>query len=181
MFIYGVLPCKNMILTKRVILDEVEQGRIKITPFDKKAVGPASVDLTLGDYVRVFKKSDNIPMNERIDYKKFTRKVSIKKGYILEPGELVLGITTERITLPDDVCGWLQSRSRFARAGLIVHMTAPFMQPGINNNQVLEMLNAGPHDLKLMPGVKLCQFIFERTEGKAHYRGRFDNQSARDF
>lgn len=170
-----------MILTKRVILDEIKQGRIKISPFDKRAVGPASVDLTLGGYIRVFKKADNIPMTRQIDYKKYTKKVSIRKGYILEPGELVLGITKEHITLPDDVCGWLQSRSRFARVGLIVHMTAPFMQPGIDNHQVLEMLNAGPHDLKLVPGVKLCQFIFERTEGKARYRGKFGHQSIRDF
>ncbi|MBW3019378.1 dCTP deaminase [Candidatus Woesearchaeota archaeon] len=170
-----------MILTKKVILEEIRKGRIKITPFDKTAVGAASVDLTLGDTVRVFKKTDNIPITEGIDYKKYTRKISIKKGYILEPGELILGITKERIKLPDDICGWLQSRSRFARLGLIVHMTAPFMQPGIDNHQALEIFNAGPHDLKLKPGIRVCQFIFERCEGKARYRGKFSKQSGKTF
>jgi len=170
-----------MILTKSVILDEIKKGRIKISPFDRSAVGAASVDLTLGDNIRVFKKTDNIRINETVNYKNFTSKISIKKGYVLEPGELVLGITREKITLPDDICGWLQSRSRFARLGLIIHMTAPFMQPGINNHQVLEIFNAGPHDLVLKPGTRVCQFIFERCEGHAKYRGKFSAQSSATF
>jgi uncharacterized repeat protein (TIGR01451 family) len=52
-----------------------------------------------------------------IDYRTLTSLVDINDGYLLEPGELVLGITRERITLPEDLCGWLNSRSRFARIG----------------------------------------------------------------
>jgi dCTP deaminase len=170
-----------MILTKKVILEEIKNKNIKISPFDPKAIGAASVDLTLGDTIRVFKKVDNIPIQENVDYKKYTKRVSIKKGYVLEPGELIIGITREKIKLPDDICGWLQSRSRFARLGLIVHMTAPFMQPGINNHQALEIYNAGPHDLKLKPGTRVCQFIFERCEGHAKYRGKFGGQSPKTF
>jgi len=33
------------------------------------------------------------------------------------PGRTGPGITQERITLPEDLCGWLNSRSRFARIG----------------------------------------------------------------
>ena len=35
-----------------------------------------------------------------------------------------------------------EGRSRFARIGLFVHITAGFMNPGINNRQVLEIYNA---------------------------------------
>ena len=172
---------KNMILTKRVILDEIKKGNIKITPFDRKAVGAASVDLSLGSFIRVFNKTDSVAIRENVDYRKYSKRVSIKDGFILKPGELIIGITRERVSLPDDICGWLQSRSRFARLGLIVHMTAPFMQPGINNHQALEIYNAGPHDLKLKPGTKVCQFIFERCEGHARYRGKFSGQAPKDF
>ena len=41
------------------------------------------------------------------------RKILIKSKYIIKPGELVLGITVEKITLPGNICGWLNSRSRF--------------------------------------------------------------------
>lgn len=166
-----------MILTRKCILDEIEKKNIAVVPFNKSCVGPASVDLSLGDHVRVFNIADSISVREFVDYKKYTKKVSIKEGFVLKPGTLVLGITKERIKLPSNICGWLQSRSRFARLGLVVHMTAPFMQPGINNHQVLEIFNAGPNDLRLKPGIRICQFIFERCEGEAKYRGKFSNQS----
>jgi deoxycytidine triphosphate deaminase len=38
-----------MILAKPEILNQIRNGRIKIEPYDENAVGPASIDLTLGD------------------------------------------------------------------------------------------------------------------------------------
>ena len=167
-----------MILTKNKILDEINKKRIKITPFDKTSIGPASIDLRLGDEVRIFKNKNNkIKAIDSFDYKKITKKISIKKGHTLKPGDLVLGITKEKITLPNDICGWLNSRSRFARLGLMVHITAPFIQPGVSNKQVLEIYNAGPQDIVLIPKTKLCQFIFQRCEGNAQYQGKFKSQN----
>jgi hypothetical protein len=60
----------------------------------------------------------------------------------LLPGQACLGITVETIQLAPGLCGLLEGRSRFARLGLFVHITAGFMQPGINNRQVLEIYNA---------------------------------------
>ena len=166
-----------MILTQKEIFKEIAKKRIKIEPFDKSAVGPASIDLTLDKELRVFKKDKSqIEMKEGADYKKITKLIDIRKGYALKPGELVLGITKEKVTLPEDICGWLQSRSRFARFGLMSHMTAPFVCPGVSNKSVLEIFNAGPRALKLIPGVKICQLIFQTCKGKAKYKGIFKEQ-----
>jgi hypothetical protein len=56
--------------------------------------------------------------------------------YLLLPGCACLGITEESINLSGNLCGLLEGRSRFARLGLFVHITAGFMNPGINNRQV---------------------------------------------
>ena len=166
-----------MILTKKEILREIKKKRIKIIPFDIESLGPASLDLTLDNKIRIFENIDHtIDVFENTDYSKITRKKIIKDKYIIKPGELVLGITKEKITLPEDICGWLSSRSRFSRLGLMVHITAPFVQPGVSNKQVLEIYNAGPNNLGLIPGTKICQFIFERCEGKAKYTGKFKDQ-----
>lgn len=165
-----------MILTQKEILKEIAKKRIKITPFDRSAVGPASVDLALGNALRVFKKGGVVEITSSADYEKITRKIDISKGYILKPGELVLGITKEKITLPDNICGWLQSRSRFARFGLMSHVTAPFVCPGVSNKSVLEIYNAGPRKLEIKPGVKICQIIFQSCKGRAKYKGIFRNQ-----
>jgi dCTP deaminase len=58
----------------------------------------------------------------------------------------------------------------------MIHITASFMQPGIDNRQVLEMYNAGPIPLAIHPGMAVCQFIFAECTGQARYSGRFSDQ-----
>lgn len=166
-----------MILTRDAILKEIRKKRIVINPFDESAIGPGSVDLTLSDEIRTFKKKlKAIPATASSDYREITEKKIVSGSFILKKGELILGITKESIKLPGDIAGWLNSRSRFARLGMMVHITAPFMQPGTEGRQVLEMYNASNHDLILTPGEKVCQFVFERCEGKAEYSGSYKKQ-----
>ncbi|MCX7028234.1 MAG: dCTP deaminase [Spirochaetes bacterium] len=167
-----------MILTHDEILAEIDSGRIGIDPFERGAIGPASVDLRLGSEIRIYSPMPQvISITAASNYREMTYKLELDEaGYVIKPGELVLGITLERITLPTDIAGWLGSRSRFARLGLMVHVSAPFMQPGISNNQVLEIFNTGPNFLRLVPGEWICQFVFERCEGNAAYKGSFASQ-----
>lgn len=163
------------ILTKKKILKEIKKGKIKITPFDVKAVGPGSVDLALDGQFRVFTKGKTYEVTEKADYQKISKAVK-SNSIVIKPGEVILGITKERITLSDNICGWLEGRSRFARLGLLVHITAGFMQPGIDNRQVLEIANLSKRPLRLHAGTRICQFIFQKTKGKARYEGRFKGQ-----
>ncbi len=165
------------ILTKKEVLKEIKKGNIKITPFRKSNLGPASYDLTLDNKFRKFTTDKIIDIRNNTNYKKYTRAFTAKT-VLLHPGEFVLGVTKERIKLSKDICGWLSGRSRFARLGLTVHITANFVQPGINNKQVLEIRNLGSSVLKLNPGTKICQIIFQRTEGSSKYKGRFARQSS---
>ncbi len=170
------------ILTRDEILKEIKAGNIVIDPFDEKMVGPGSVDLHLGEKFRIFKKvHEIIEVNNNADYSKMTELRHAPEGIVLMPGETILGITRERIQLASNICGWLEGRSRFARLGLLVHISASFMQPGINNQQVLEMTNFSPMPLRIHPGTAICQFIFQRTIGEAKYEGRFRNQVNNDF
>jgi len=164
-----------MIITRGEILKLLKKGAIKIEPFDEKDIGPGSVDLTLDNQIRIFNSKKKI--SEDTDYKKITKIVNISRGYNLKPGELVLGITKEKITLPEDICGWLNSRSRFARIGLMSHITAPFVAPGVSNHQILEIYNAGKNTILLQPGFKICQIVFQECKGKAKYNGIFKTQT----
>lgn len=168
-----------MILTHDKILEEIDKGNIKIEPFEVSRVGAGSIDLCLGNVFRRFKHHNKVfPVKENSDFEEITELVKIQKGefLLLKPQETVLGITCERITLAPDLCGWLEGRSRFARLGLGVHITSGFMQPGIDNYQVLEITNLGPTPLGLYPGTAICQMIFQRCEGEARYQGKFAAQ-----
>jgi len=164
-----------MILAKPEILRQIHDGRIRIEPYDEAAVGPASIDLTLDNKLRVFNADQHITRAD-IDYKTLAELMDITDGYLLEPGELVLGITKERITLPGDVCGWLNSRSRFARIGLMSHIAAPFLAPGISNKQILEIYNAGRNKIRLTPGMRICHVVLQECKGSAIYTGAWKDQ-----
>lgn len=122
------------VLARSEILTALEDGSIKIEPKPLLAeVGPASVDLTLSNEFRFYKPGLSvIPINEATDYKSITEKVVIdeekQQYYLLLPGQACLGITKERIQLSQGLCGLLEGRSRFARMGLFVHITAGFMK-----------------------------------------------------
>jgi len=172
------------ILARSEILEEIEHGRIRVEPYDREMVGPASIDLHLANAFRVFvRMPTDVKVLGDLDYKQFTKGIWIPDGETLKmrPGETLLGITSEKITLPPDICGWLEGRSRFARIGLLVHISASFMQPGISNHQVLEMSNFGHLDLEIVPGTAVCQFVFQRTEGEGSYSGIFAGQNPDGF
>jgi dCTP deaminase len=172
------------VLGRQAILQAIDQGQITITPFTPELVGPASLDLTLASTFRVFRKVHQVvEVHEQTDYREFTDKIAIPSGQhiLIMPGETVLGITRERLRLGPGLCGWLEGRSRFARLGLMVHISAPFMGPGINSQQVLEMSNFGPAPLAVAPGLAICQFVFQKLEGSEHYEGRFAGQTEQTF
>ena len=168
------------VLTQGEILREIESGRLRIDPFAVDQVGPASIDLHLGDELRVPRDDIEGPIHvtDDADCMGYTELVKLDQPYVLEPGKAVHGITRETIDLPPDLCGWLEGRSKIARLGLTVHVTAGFVHPGVTNRQVLELSNVSGVALALHAGVRICQIVLERTEGEAVYRGRFADQQA---
>lgn len=165
------------VLTHDEIKKELECGTIQISPqIDENQISVASVDLHISNEFRVFKKDTKIiDLKETTDYKDLTDEV-IADQLVIQPQETVLGITREKITMPGDICGWLEGRSRFARLGLLIHISAGFIQPGVSNRQVLEITNLSPNSLILYANERLCQIIFQRCEGNAKYNGKFVRQ-----
>jgi len=167
-----------VILTRDRILAEVAAGNVVIDPFDEDMVGPASVDLHLDDKVRILDDAHReIDIHDGTDYRDYSSVESLDAPLALRPGETILGITREQIRLPPNICGWLDGRSRFARLGLTIHITAGFLSPGIDNKQVLEISNLSGRTLKLHAGTRICQVILQRTDGEAVYSGRFADQT----
>ena len=173
------MPPEMAVLTRDAILQELRSGRLVIDPLEESQVGPASIDLTLGDEIRVIEPGDvPIQILEETDYRDHTVVRSLAEPYVLESGSTIHGITRERISLPLDLVGFLEGRSRIARLGLMIHVTSALVQPGVDNHQVLEMGNVSGHPLCIHAGVRVCQIVLMRTEGEARYEGRFAKQDA---
>ncbi|MDI6806998.1 MAG: dCTP deaminase [Candidatus Aenigmarchaeota archaeon] len=167
------------VLTRDIILKLIKDGEIKIKPFKEEQVGPASIDLHLGNSFRVFKRAhEPVKVSGEPKYKEITESVEIggKASLLIMPGELVNGITQEEVWLPDNICGRILGRSGFARMGLLTHLSSGFIHPGSKNRIALEIINLSPVPLAITPGIKICQIVLEWVEGKAKYKGRFQFQ-----
>lgn len=159
----------------------IEDELFKIEPFDPTQVGSASIDLHLGDTFRVFEKTrDLFHVREDSDYKQVTRTVKVEGGryLLIMPNELVQGITQENLSIPATLSGRIEGRSRFARLGLLIHLSSGFIQPGSTGKVVLEILNVSPLPLALHPGTAICQVILEEALGATPYKGSFAGQIA---
>jgi len=167
------------ILTHDEILAHIKNSVIHIDPFDPKRVGPASIDFTLGNQFRVFKKHQK-PIeltSDTFNADIYSELLTVHDKICIRRHETILAVTVEKLTLPPTICGWIQGRSRFARIGLMVHITSSFIQPGVSNHQVLEIYNAGPVPITIYPGIAICQIVLEETTGEAIYKGKYQNQT----
>src|SRR5258705_10251304 len=94
-----------VVLSDRDIRAAIVSGRIGIDPFDPSCVQPASIDIRLDRFFRVFRSSRHayIDLAKPLDDITELVEVAETEAFILHPGEFVLGSTRERIRLSDDV------------------------------------------------------------------------------
>ncbi len=161
-----------MLLSNNDIREYMKKGKIRIRPFTPDQLGPASVDLTLGNKFWFFKDKylgSTVDLS-KVDFREANRAVTADT-LVLAPHEMCLGITREKITLAPDVMGRLEGRSRYARMGLSVHITSALVQAGSDNHQVLEIVNNAPFTMALHSGMRISQVVFYqlRTPTSAPY------------
>ncbi len=170
-----------MILSDKDIQNYIKKGSIKITPLEKNQIGPASVDLTLSDEWHFFKKKY---IGKKVDLSKVSFQEAFEKKngktITLKTGEMCLARTKEKITLDSNIMGKLEGRSRFARMGLIVHITSALVQPGSSNHQILEIANLAPFEVTLHQGMRISQVVFETLKSKSSKPYKKFGKIARD-
>jgi|SRR3989339_820942 len=156
-----------MVLSNRDIENAIRNKEIIIKPLEKEQIGPASIDLTLSKEWYFLKKEH---VGARVDLNKLSFKTAYKKinanMAVLAPGDMCLGKTVEKITLAPDIMGRLEGRSRYARMGVIIHLTSALVQPGSSNRQVLEIVNLSPFTMILHEGMRISQVVFDRLDSK---------------
>src|SRR5258708_2917214 len=79
-------------------------------------------------------------------------------GHFLRPTDWQ---TYKNIWIPRYLIAMVEGRSSYARAGLSMHQTAPWLQPGWNGQITLEIRNSGPFLIELTPAEDMpCQVTF---------------------
>ncbi|AXR74848.1 dCTP deaminase [Auritidibacter ignavus] len=151
-----------MLLSDRDIKASLDSGRIQLDPLDRDMVQPASIDVRLDRFFRLFDNHRNVHIDPSVEQPDLTRLVSVDpdEPFILHPGEFVLGATYEQVTLSHDVAARLEGKSSLGRLGLLTHSTAGFIDPGFSGHITLELSNMATLPIKLWPGSKIGQLCF---------------------
>jgi dCTP deaminase len=166
-----------MILSDIDILNELEDGRLKIDPLEDidTQIQPSSVDLRLGSEFLTFNYT-NIPYIDPKDEEQtntYTSKITIENDeiFVLHPGDFVLGTTKETVEIPAGLVAEVNGRSSLGRLGVLVHATAGVVDPGYCGEITLELSNIGRAPIALTPGMRICQILITelRTEADRPY------------
>jgi deoxycytidine triphosphate deaminase len=102
-----------VLLSDRDIKKEVESGRVKLEPYTPELIQPASIDVRLDRYFRVFENHRYPHIDPAEEQPELTRLVEPAgaEPFVLHPGEFVLASTFEVVTLPDDIAGRLEGKA----------------------------------------------------------------------
>jgi dCTP deaminase len=164
---------------------EIASGEIGLAPFDPEMVQPASVDVRLDRFFRLFDNHKYAHIDPEQDQNELTRLVEVAadEPFILHPGEFVLGSTYEVVSLGNGVAARLEGKSSLGRLGLLTHSTAGFIDPGFSGHVTLELSNMATLPIKLWPGSKIGQLCFfkltsdtEHPYGSGPYGNRYQGQ-----
>ena len=153
-----------MILSDATIRKSIETGKIRIFPdFDDKDIRPAGVRLHLGDELLVPIPGQTVDLSgtHDLNYEKVIIS-NTRGGYVLRPGEFVLGTTYETIHVPTDIVAKLDGRSTLARLGLLIHCSSDTIDGNHEHPRsiVLEMKNIGTFNLILKPRIPIALLVF---------------------
>ena len=155
------------ILVDREIRQEVAQGLLVITPYEDRLIQPNSYDVRLSDRFSWHEKSDRVidPYASHTVLEGVVQ--TVQDSVVLKPYEFILGATLEAISLPDYIVGQLTGKSSLARLGVMVHVTAGFIDAGFSHPPAqitLEILNVGNRPVRLHAGMSIGQMVFTRTQ-----------------
>ena len=113
-----------MILVDKQILKKVSSGTLGIEPFRVDRVQPNSYDVSLSqNFIYIGRDcNDVLDVKDKNTYD--LGAVSVRRcSIILTPGEFVLGETSEKVQLPDNIVASIEGKSSLARLGLQIHQT----------------------------------------------------------
>jgi len=150
-----------MFLSDKDIKAAIERGEIRIDDFDEKRLNQVSYDLILGN--KFFANDPHMtpyidPVNKVFPPMK---EIVVPDGeaFVLHPGFSILGYSADFFG-SDKYVIELNGKSSLARIGLLVHASAPLVNPGHYLNIAMELFNLNNLPILLRPKMPIAQLTF---------------------
>lgn len=175
------------VITKKQILEKIKSGEIVFKPdLDAFQLQNHSVDLRLGFTFMIPRRSSISPKGRTtLDIMSFDKTndhyfevVEMEEGqyFDLLPGEHVLVCTFESIKVPNNLMAVLYPRSSTNRRGLSLDLTG-IVASGYEGQLTLPIRNNTQSQIiRLYPGERFCQIVFETLSEPVEINGINKNQ-----
>ena len=147
-----------MILSDQEILKEIAAGNIIIEPFERHCLGTNSYDVHLGKHLAMYTE-DVLDARQPNSIEHFEIP---EEGFVLEPGNLYLGVTKEYTETHAHV-PFLEGKSSVGRLGIDIHATAGKGDVGFCNTWTLEI--SVSHKVRVYAGMPIGQLIYFEVRG----------------
>lgn len=148
-----------MILTDKQIIEAIERKEIVIQPYYPHRLGTNSYDVCLSGSLAVY--TDEV-LDARL-HNEVTHFEIGPEGFVLQPGELYLGVTIE-YTETHNYVPFLEGKSSIGRLGIDIHATAGKGDVGFCNTWTLEISCVRP--VRVYAGMPIGQLIYFKIDGE---------------
>lgn len=146
------------VLSDRSIRERLRIGEIvPAALYDRTvydAVQPASLELTISD--SVIRPHGHKPLRVEAE--------ADKNRIYIRPREFLLGSTRETVHIPNDLLARVEGKSSWARRGIMVHVTAGFIDPGFRGQITLELYNLSSVTQVILVGSRVAQLALEELD-----------------
>lgn len=154
------------VLADHEIAAAVRKGRLRVDPFDDELVRPAAISLRLGETAFVLRPDAPVDTAEAASYPALEPRLPDDAGRLtVNPGEVVLAPTLERIVMPDTMVGVLDGISDVARLGMSVvlaHQVSPGFGAPDGAVLTLEIVSRLGRPVHLRPRTRICNLMLMR-------------------
>lgn len=170
-----------MLLHDAGIMRAIEDKSIGINPLNRDALQPSSLDLRLGNEFAIVDTSGIAVLNPKLDnsWRVIRKTIDPGNSFLLWPRSFVLASTVESVKLSLNIAARVEGKSSLGRLGLLVHITAGFIDPGFEGQVTLELANMLDVPIRLYPDMPVAQICFFLMAGYAtsyQERGKYMNQ-----
>ncbi|MGC8630990.1 MAG: dCTP deaminase [Thermoprotei archaeon] len=160
------------------LMNLIKSGRLMIQPFSEEIIRENGVDLRLSDEIGRHNDLGKDFVLDPSDDVAISKTYSLTKSPVLliGPSEQVLLSTYEYVEMPDDLMGFVELRSTWARHGLSIPPT--IVDAGFKGTITLEVVNNAPYGIALKPLMRFAHVVFARTLSKVDksYSGFYSGQ-----
>lgn len=133
-----------------------------VSPYDPTLVGPSSLDIRLGSRIAYYAGIGILDPENQSTYNLI--KQYAESLIILHPNQFILMDTVETFRMPSNIAAKVDGRSSIGRLGIMVHVTAGFIDPGFHGKITLEIKNVNERSVILRPGMVIAQMSFHEIE-----------------